>query len=236
MSPGDILLKIKEHMAMVPPIARAIAKRRRTPIPFEDLVGYGNEGLADAVRKFDVRKHAELESYAAFRVRGEILSAIRKRAKQDALVMTESPTLLEMRQQGYEQVAERSWRGDPREREEGYLQGLIDEDADAVAGAMIATAVGRVLRLEGEEAIAARQAYARAITAAGEAIATLTEWDRRLVHLKFFGERVLGDKPLGELLGLTEKVTRTHTDRVMYQLGKELRARGVAEAETNPEG
>jgi len=43
----------------------------------DDLVGEGALGLLDALRKFDIRKHTRLETYARYRIRGAILDGLR---------------------------------------------------------------------------------------------------------------------------------------------------------------
>ncbi|MGH9395879.1 MAG: FliA/WhiG family RNA polymerase sigma factor [Terriglobia bacterium] len=58
----------------------AFEMRERLPqhVEVDDLAGAGVVGLLDAVRKFDVRKHVKIETYARHRIRGAILDSLRE--------------------------------------------------------------------------------------------------------------------------------------------------------------
>jgi RNA polymerase sigma factor for flagellar operon FliA len=47
-------------------------------VEYEDLVSYGIFGLIDAIDKFDMDKNVKFETYASLRIRGAILDQIRK--------------------------------------------------------------------------------------------------------------------------------------------------------------
>ena len=64
---------ITEHMFLVDPIASNF--RGRKGIPFEDLLAAGREGLCQAARHFNA-KLAKFETFAQYRIRGQILDFI----------------------------------------------------------------------------------------------------------------------------------------------------------------
>jgi len=63
------------------PLVKKVAYRMREHLPahveVDDLVGAGLLGLLDAVRKFDTRKHVQIETYARHRIRGAIIDGLR---------------------------------------------------------------------------------------------------------------------------------------------------------------
>jgi len=63
------------------PLVKKVAYRMREHLPahveVDDLVGAGLVGLLDAVRKFDARKHVQIETYARHRIRGAIIDGLR---------------------------------------------------------------------------------------------------------------------------------------------------------------
>ena len=63
------------------PLVKRVAYRMREHLPahveVDDLVGAGLLGLLDAVRKFDARKHVQIETYARHRIRGAIIDGLR---------------------------------------------------------------------------------------------------------------------------------------------------------------
>lgn len=64
------------------PLVRRVAYELRERLPqhvdLDDLAGAGVLGLLEAVRRFDVRRHAKIETYARYRIRGAILDSLRE--------------------------------------------------------------------------------------------------------------------------------------------------------------
>lgn len=63
------------------PLVRAVAGRLAATMPssvdVQDLVGYGNFGLIDAIDKFDPARGVKFETYAVQRIRGTIIDELR---------------------------------------------------------------------------------------------------------------------------------------------------------------
>jgi RNA polymerase sigma factor FliA len=68
---------LTDHLPDVRYIAQRIHERLPVQIPLEDLVHAGIIGLIEAVDRFDPTKHAQLATYARFRIRGAILDSLR---------------------------------------------------------------------------------------------------------------------------------------------------------------
>jgi len=75
--------RMDEFVNLIRTIAATIFSGGNIPngIEFEDLVGYGYEGLNKAWRNYKNDKGALFKTYASYRVRGEILDFIRKEWK-----------------------------------------------------------------------------------------------------------------------------------------------------------
>jgi RNA polymerase sigma factor for flagellar operon FliA len=66
-----------EHLPEVRYIARRIHERLPAQVLLEDLVQAGVMGLIDALHRYDPARHAQLGTYARFRIRGAILDSLR---------------------------------------------------------------------------------------------------------------------------------------------------------------
>ncbi|MGH9429963.1 MAG: FliA/WhiG family RNA polymerase sigma factor [Terriglobia bacterium] len=64
-------------LALVKRVAFEMRERLPQQVEVNDLAGAGMLGLLDAINKFDVRKHAKMETYARHRIRGAILDSLR---------------------------------------------------------------------------------------------------------------------------------------------------------------
>ncbi|MCC5792958.1 MAG: RNA polymerase sigma factor FliA [Legionellaceae bacterium] len=67
-----------EHAAMVKRLAYHLLGRLPQHVQLDDLIQAGMEGLLDAARHFDASKGASFETYAAIRIRGQMLDEVRR--------------------------------------------------------------------------------------------------------------------------------------------------------------
>lgn len=72
---GELMLK---YEPIVVANAKALAKQLPKHIELDDLISDGMIGLVDAFNKFDNSYGYKFETYASFRIRGEILDNLRK--------------------------------------------------------------------------------------------------------------------------------------------------------------
>ena len=70
---------IAAYMGLVYCIARGKSRDFGHYADYEELVSYGTMGLIDAVKNYDHNKGVRFEAYAAIRIRGAIIDAIRKK-------------------------------------------------------------------------------------------------------------------------------------------------------------
>jgi RNA polymerase sigma factor for flagellar operon FliA len=68
---------IVQYAPLVKYVAGKVAMGMPANIEFDDLVGFGNFGLLDAIDKFDPDKNVKFKTYAVTRIRGAIFDELR---------------------------------------------------------------------------------------------------------------------------------------------------------------
>lgn len=93
---------IRQYMPLVKYVAGKVATGLPSSVEFDDLVGYGQFGLLDAINKYDTSKNVKFKTYAVTRIRGAIFDELRQidwvprsvrqksREIEDAIVTLES--------------------------------------------------------------------------------------------------------------------------------------------------
>ena len=93
---------IRQYMPLVKYVAGKVASGMPSSVEFDDLVGYGQFGLLDAINKYDTSKNVKFKTYAVTRIRGSIFDELRQidwvprsvrqksREIEDAIVSLES--------------------------------------------------------------------------------------------------------------------------------------------------
>ncbi|MDD6655122.1 MAG: sigma-70 family RNA polymerase sigma factor, partial [Treponema sp.] len=93
---------IRQYMPLVKYVAGKVSVGMPNSVEFDDLVGYGQFGLLDAINKYDPAKGVKFKTYAVTRIRGAIFDELRQidwvprsvrqksREIEDAIVSLES--------------------------------------------------------------------------------------------------------------------------------------------------
>ena len=93
---------IRQYMPLVKYVAGKVATGMPSSVEFDDLVGFGQFGLLDAINKYDTSKNVKFKTYAVTRIRGSIFDELRQidwvprsvrqksREIEDAIVSLES--------------------------------------------------------------------------------------------------------------------------------------------------
>ncbi|MCH5290409.1 MAG: RNA polymerase sigma factor WhiG [Treponema sp.] len=68
---------IRQYMPLVKYVAGKISTGMPDSVEFDDLVGFGQFGLLDAINKFDIDKNVKFKTYAVTRIRGAIFDELR---------------------------------------------------------------------------------------------------------------------------------------------------------------
>ncbi len=69
---------IRQYMPLVKYVAGKVSTGMPESVDFDDLVGYGQFGLLDAINKFDPDKNVKFKTYAVTRIRGAIFDELRE--------------------------------------------------------------------------------------------------------------------------------------------------------------
>lgn len=69
---------IKQYMPLVKYVAGKVSTGMPDSVEFDDLVGFGQFGLLDAINKFDPDKNVKFKTYAVTRIRGAIFDELRE--------------------------------------------------------------------------------------------------------------------------------------------------------------
>ena len=69
---------IRQYMPLVKYVAGKVAIGLPASVEFDDLVGYGQFGLLDAINKYDTSKNVKFKTYAVTRIRGAIFDELRQ--------------------------------------------------------------------------------------------------------------------------------------------------------------
>ena len=69
---------IRQYMPLVKYVAGKVSTGMPDSVEFDDLVGFGQFGLLDAINKFDPEKNVKFKTYAVTRIRGAIFVELRE--------------------------------------------------------------------------------------------------------------------------------------------------------------
>ncbi len=69
---------ISQHQGLVHSIAKKIAAQIPRVIDYEDLVAFGQEGLVQAVKRYDPKRGVLFSTFSYYRIRGAIFDGVRK--------------------------------------------------------------------------------------------------------------------------------------------------------------
>ncbi len=69
---------IRQYMPLVKYVAGKVAVGMPANVEFDDLVGFGQFGLLDAIEKYDPDKKVKFKTYAVTRIRGSIFDELRQ--------------------------------------------------------------------------------------------------------------------------------------------------------------
>lgn len=69
---------IRQYMPLVKYVAGKVSTGMPDSVEFDDLVGFGQFGLLDAINKYDPDKNVKFKTYAVTRIRGAIFDELRE--------------------------------------------------------------------------------------------------------------------------------------------------------------
>ena len=226
----DMILK---HLPLVTFVVNRLStdRSRTLGLDREDAMGYGVEGLIQAVDGFDESRGTSFASFAVQRIRGSILDAVRR---QDPLPRSLRRSTRLVEQTGQELATQLGrW---PTNRELAVRMGVSPDEIQEIQR----HAASRFVSLEnvlqdgnsdssqrydpadsddrGDPALAAEHNASLAVLES--AVGCLTERDREILRLRYSESRPFHE--VGRLLGLSEsRVCQLHK-RILRQLRRQM--------------
>ncbi len=212
---------LTNHLPDVRYIAQRIHERLPAQIPLEDLVHAGIIGLIEAVDRFDPGKHAQLATFARFRIRGAILDSLRStdwsprslRKRARAIETANRSLSLELgRSPSEAELAERLSMTLPKFHHlltelNGLNLGSLDSSADFDKQEESADSY-RSMRQNDDPFFSCLKEELKSLLT--EAIGVLDERERQVVSLYYFEELTM--KEVGAVLEIGEsRVSQIHS-------------------------
>jgi len=109
---------IEENQGLVRSLAGKIHRKLPPHVDLEDLVAYGQVGLAEAARDFDPARGSRFSTYAYYRIRGAVYDGLSK--------MTWF-SRSEYKRIRYQQMANETLKAEPSQPQSGQEKGLGEE-------------------------------------------------------------------------------------------------------------
>lgn len=222
---------ISEGRALVRSLALRIFRNLPIRIDLEDLIAYGELGLAQAARDFDAEQGCQFSTFAYYRIRGEIYDGIAKmtwtsRSKFRRIRYEQMANQVLEQQQDLQAATEQSesksgpqkalgWFGSTTEKlAVVYLASGVDSDTDPVNDAEDPAGLPeeRVMNVEISEKLKAL-------------IKTLPAVESRLIQLVYFEGYTLQDT--ASLLGFSKSWTSRMHAKTLDDLARKMHRFGI---------
>ncbi|WP_437284422.1 sigma-70 family RNA polymerase sigma factor [Sorangium sp. So ce406] len=221
MSPGDRAQRplSPDQQALVAqavPLAEKLCDQflRRTHARYvaDDLRSAALQALHEAALGYDPARGVPFAVYAWRRIDGALSDTLRQESKHWRAA----------REDGYDAAEAVDDASDLLADGDAETTAHVDEMGDQVAAAAVLGLVGRALAAPGEEGERLRATYDRAIRAAEDALARLTEEERRVLLLHHVEERTW--QAIGDALGCSESTAKRRGAAARKRFAAALRA------------
>lgn len=214
-----------ETSTIVPRLARKWYARCRL-LPLEDLEGIGWVEATACAAKFDPKLAVPFDGFA----RDFVHFAMQRAVSRERRALDEKRGRIVEGGIDSLQVSGSDLAGptDPWNDTDADLARNVAETADALAVTLVLGAATVVRAQAGEDGLADRQEWSRAMSQLDACIASLPDELRRVLELHHLGERPLG--AVAEALGMSEPTARRRNREALVLLAKRLRAAGVSSA------
>jgi RNA polymerase sigma-32 factor len=227
---GDTAAGAELVEASLPFVIRIAKEYRRWGVPLEDLIQQGNLGLLRAASKYDPSKECRLVTYAVYWIRAEIREYVIRgyRIVRLGTTRTERRALRSFRRTGVESVEELAERsGMPLARCEKLwpllsqgdvsLDATWDEQSPAIERMPSSSATP-------EDEIARAREIAGVRRVLRDALAQLSDRERRIVEARMLSDEPITLEALGDEMGVSKERVRQLEARASARLRVALSA------------
>jgi RNA polymerase sigma-32 factor len=223
------------HLRLVLRIARGYVKHG---VAYEDLVGEGMVGLAEAAQRFDPERGVRFSTYAAWWIRAHVRRATLANRRIVATPSTRAARKLVARLRGTERALAQELGRRPTREEVAAALGVTPEDVGMVDCALrerdvVVGDIGRGgIELSDadhspEQLVADAELRTRSTGAIGRAMSTLSEREREIVRRRITSDDSDTLSVVGEALGLSRERVRQIESKACEKLRNALEERAA---------
>lgn len=219
------------YTRFVLPIARKVASKLPTHLSVEDLIQEGVAGLLEALDRFDPSQGIDLKTFAARRIRGAIIDALRRDDLASRGVRQRARAVNEAENELCHRLNREPSRGEVA-AELGWSRHELARRNDEVARASVTSIFALAAKREGREQMlletlqdgrydtAAEAERSLEIRSMLKALGTLKERERLVLSLYY--KEGLTTREIGEILSVSEaRISQIHR-RALRDLAEEM--------------
>lgn len=214
---------VARNVGLVDKVVRLLARRYGGLLGNDEMVAAGREGLTRAAAGYDASLGVGFAQFATYRVQGAILDAARKAmgARRETTVLAAHSALCDY-------LGVQRDTADVMTDTEDAQRARLHAMAAGAAASLFAGFVGAASRAQmrsDEDAVAARDARAKAFALLQRALAELNERDRRIVELHYVEGREL--REVATVIGVSYATVRRYHSAALDRLAARLRGGGL---------
>ena len=180
----------------------------------DDLTQIARTALVDAAFKFDAAKGVPFEKFAWKRVMGSVLRALGRESKRYQRALRAFLEMLEVLEVG-----------DGFDDNDDDVSARIDYGCDDAAFVLFLSLSADNWQADGEQGFARREASVNAKRLTREALGTLSDVQRQIVHLRYWEE--VDWAGVVDRVGLSKTTVQYHERRARDQLRSYVLGRGL---------
>jgi RNA polymerase sigma factor for flagellar operon FliA len=220
---------VDRYFPLVGHVARSLAAKLSSRADIDDLIGFGAEGLLDAISRFDPARGVQFGTFAAHRIRGAIYDGIR--------AIDWAPRVLRRRDREFKENAawlRQRFGREPTELEQAELYGLSLVVFRRLTAQLHRAGIGSLEDARvGEESTVSSRPGPLEMCLQGEekeeiaaAIGRLGEREQLIISLSYGEGRSLAE--IGRILGVTESRVCQVRGKALARMRDHLAMRGLA--------
>jgi RNA polymerase sigma factor (sigma-70 family) len=191
-------------------------------LPPDELRSVAHLALCAAAQRFDPSKETPFDGYAWVIVQRELYKAYKSESRHQR-----GRVIKQAREDSYGSLADVRDPGDVWADNDETTRAQLQDLTDQAAARMALGIASAVMASADEEHVVEAAHYAALIAALREVIASLPEYERKLIELRYFENKDFDS--VAAALGISNATVRRHHLAALAVVGKRMRTRGFAE-------